>query len=50
MARALAGKLTIAARVDALSGEFVGDKLAADLKARMADIKMRHRKPKGRKR
>ena len=49
MARALAGKLTIAARVDALSGEFVGDKLAADLKVRMADIKLRYRKPRGRK-
>ena len=39
IARALAGKMTIAARVDAMSGEFVGDKLAADLKARIADIK-----------
>ena len=39
IARALAGKLSIAARVDAMSGEFVGDKLAANLKARIADIK-----------
>jgi len=39
IARALAGKIAIAARVDAMSGEFVGDKLDADLKARIADIK-----------
>ena len=39
IARALAGKLAIAARVDAMSGGFVGDKLAADLKARIAEIK-----------
>ena len=39
IARALAGKLTIAARVDAMSGEFFGDKLAADLKARITRIK-----------
>ena len=41
IARALAGKLAIAARVDAMSGEFVGDKLASDLKARIAEIKAR---------
>lgn len=39
ISRALAGKLSIAARVDAMSGKFVGDKLVADLKARIADIK-----------
>ncbi|MCK4405287.1 MAG: C/D box methylation guide ribonucleoprotein complex aNOP56 subunit, partial [Hadesarchaea archaeon] len=39
IARALAGKLSIAARVDAMSGKFVGDKLVVDLKARIADIK-----------
>jgi len=48
IARALAGKLTIAARVDAMSGEFVGDKLSADFKSRVADIKSRYEKPKGR--
>jgi len=48
IARALAGKLTIAARVDAMSGEFVGDKLSADFKSRVADIKARYEKPKGR--
>jgi nucleolar protein 56 len=46
IARALAGKLSIAARVDAMSGEFVGDKLAADLKARIADIKARYKEPR----
>jgi len=39
IARALAGKIAIAARVDAMSGEFVGDWLAANLKARIANIR-----------
>jgi len=39
IARALAGKLSIAARVDAMSGEFVGDKLNADLESRISVIK-----------
>jgi len=43
IARALAGKVTIAARVDSMSGEFVGDKLAADLKARIEEIKSRYK-------
>lgn len=46
IARALAGKLSIAARVDAMSGEFVGDKLAANLKARIADIKAKYKEPR----
>jgi nucleolar protein 56 len=46
IARALAGKLSIAARVDAMSGEFVGDKLAAALKARIVDIKARYKEPR----
>ena len=41
IARALSGKIAIAARVDAMSGEFVGDRLASDLKARIADIRTR---------
>lgn len=41
VARALAGKIAIAARVDAMSGEFVGDKLVAGLKARIAEIRAR---------
>ncbi len=46
IARALAGKLSIAARVDAMSGEFVGDKLTADIKARIAYIKAKHKEPR----
>ena len=46
IARALAGKLSIAARVDAMSGEFVGDKLVAGLKARIADIKAKYKEPR----
>jgi nucleolar protein 56 len=38
IARTLAGKITIAARVDAMAGEFIGDRLAADLKSRIAMI------------
>lgn len=41
IARALAGKITIAARVDAMSGEFVGEKLAEDFKSRVTEIKSR---------
>jgi len=44
VARALAGKLSIAARVDAMSGEFIGEKLVADLKARISDIKTKYDK------
>jgi nucleolar protein 56 len=49
IARALAGKLTIAARVDAMSGEFIGEKLAADFKARVADIRAKYEKPRERR-
>lgn len=49
IARALAGKLTIAARVDAMSGEFVGDKLTADFKSRVADIRSMFEKSKVRR-
>ncbi|MCD6248284.1 MAG: C/D box methylation guide ribonucleoprotein complex aNOP56 subunit [Hadesarchaea archaeon] len=41
IARALAGKLSIAARVDAMSGEFVGDRLRAELDSRIANIERR---------
>jgi len=47
VARALSGKLSIAARVDAMSGEFIGEKLAADLRARIADIKSKYEKQEG---
>jgi len=39
IARALAGKITIAARVDSMSGQFVGDKLNEELKNRIDSIK-----------
>ncbi len=39
IARALAGKITIAARVDSMSGKFVGDKLNKELKDRIESIK-----------
>lgn len=39
IARALAGKLTIAARVDAMSGKFVGDKLEKEFEERVESIK-----------
>jgi nucleolar protein 56 len=45
IARALAGKLTIAARVDAFSGKYAGDELNADLEKRIGEIKKRYEKP-----
>jgi nucleolar protein 56 len=45
VARALAGKLTIAARVDAFSGKYVGDELKVDLEKRVEEIKEKYEKP-----
>ena len=45
IARALAGKLAIAARVDAFSGKYVGEDLKADLEKRVEEIKERYEKP-----
>jgi nucleolar protein 56 len=45
IARALAGKLTIAARVDAFSGKYAGDELKADLEKRVEEINERYEKP-----
>jgi nucleolar protein 56 len=45
IARALAGKLSIAARVDAFRGEYGGDELKADLEKRIEEIKKRYEKP-----
>jgi len=45
VARALAGKLSIAARVDAFKGEYKGDKLKADLEKRIDEIRERYEKP-----
>jgi len=46
MARALAGKLAIAARIDAFSGRYVGDMLKGDLEKRVQEIKEMPLKPK----
>jgi nucleolar protein 56 len=45
IARALAGKLSIAARVDAFRGKYVGDELKADLEKRIEEIRERYEKP-----
>lgn len=39
IARALAGKAAIAARVDAMSGKYVGDELKEELEERIESIK-----------
>jgi nucleolar protein 56 len=45
IARALAGKLSIAARVDAFNGKYAGEELKAELDKRVDDIKKRYKKP-----
>jgi len=45
IARALAGKLSIAARADAFGGNFIGDRLKASLEKRMAEIKEKYKEP-----
>lgn len=45
IARALSGKVLIAAKVDQYKGEFCGDRLNAELKARIADIKRKYPDP-----
>lgn len=45
IARALAGKVLIAAKIDAYHGEFRGDELNEQLKARVKDIKRRYPDP-----
>jgi nucleolar protein 56 len=45
IARALAAKLAIAAKVDAFSGRFIGDKLKEELKRRIEEIKTIYAKP-----
>ncbi len=45
LARALAGKLAIAARTDAFSGKYMGDHLKADLESRAEEIKEKYEKP-----
>jgi nucleolar protein 56 len=43
IARALSGKLSIAARVDAFGGEFMGDKLRDDVNKKVDEIKERYK-------
>jgi len=50
IARALAGKLAIAARVDAFTGEYIGDQLKEALRKRIEEIKKLYAKPPKRKR
>ena len=45
IARALSGKLAIAARVDAFGGEFIGDKLAKDVEKKVAEIQEKYKEP-----
>ncbi len=45
LARALAGKLAIAARTDAFSGKYMGDYLKADLESRTKEIQEKYEKP-----
>ncbi|GAB6147957.1 C/D box methylation guide ribonucleoprotein complex aNOP56 subunit [Stetteria hydrogenophila] len=50
IARALAAKLAIAAKVDAFTGRFIGDKLREELRRRIEEIKKIYAKPPKRKR
>jgi nucleolar protein 56 len=45
VSRALAGKLAIAARIDAYSGKFVGDELKTDLERRVKEIQEKYTEP-----
>ncbi|MFP3984510.1 MAG: C/D box methylation guide ribonucleoprotein complex aNOP56 subunit [Candidatus Bathyarchaeia archaeon] len=45
ISRALAGKLSIAARIDAFSSRYIGDTLQEDLEKRVAEIKEKYQKP-----
>ncbi len=49
IARAIAGKLTIAARVDAYAGEFIGDELAIEIMKRIEEIEKKYPSPPIRK-
>ena len=45
IARALSGKVAIAARVDAFGGDFIGDKLAKDLEKKITEIQEKYKEP-----
>ena len=50
IARALAAKLAIAAKVDAFTGRYIGDKLVQELRKRIEEIKKLYAKPPARPR
>jgi nucleolar protein 56 len=45
IARAVAGKVAIAARIDAFGGKYAGDRLKADLDKRVAEIREKYKEP-----
>ncbi|MBC7130226.1 C/D box methylation guide ribonucleoprotein complex aNOP56 subunit, partial [Candidatus Bathyarchaeota archaeon] len=45
IARALAGKIAIAARTDAFGGRFIGEELKADLEKRVDEIRQKYAEP-----
>ena len=45
IARALAGKLSIAARIDSFGGDFLGEKLKSDVERKVEEIKERYKIP-----
>jgi nucleolar protein 56 len=45
IARALAGKLAIAARADAFGGKYIGDALKAHIDRRLAEIRKKYKEP-----
>ena len=45
ISRALAGKLSIAARIDVYSGDYIGDKLKMEFEQRVKEIKEKYPKP-----
>lgn len=45
IARVIAGKLAIAARIDAFGGKYVGDKLKADVDKRLEEIREKYKEP-----
>jgi nucleolar protein 56 len=45
ISRAIAGRLTIAARVDAFQGDFIGDQLRLEVEQKIAEIKEKYKNP-----
>lgn len=45
IARAIAGRLTIAARVDAFQGDFIGDQLKKEVDIKIEEIKEKYKEP-----